>query len=47
MDEVVLIEVSRYDKRYEAEMYEAYLILSDYFGDKNLINDLPKRIKYF
>ena len=46
-DSVWLEKIASFNDRNEAELFELHLILEDYFSNKFLINDLPKRIKYF
>ena len=36
-----------FDKSLEAKRWEAYLVLGDYFGDKNLWQSIPTSFKYF
>lgn len=37
----------RFNQKSEAELYEAYIILKDYFGPKELWQTAPKKIRYY
>jgi predicted GIY-YIG superfamily endonuclease len=37
----------RFNKKSDAELYEAYIILKDYFGAKELWQAPPKNIRYY
>jgi predicted GIY-YIG superfamily endonuclease len=45
--ELTLTPIKSFDNRSDAMRYEAYLILKDYFSEKQLWNKPPRSIKYF
>ena len=39
--------IKSFENKFEALLYEAFLILTDYFSDKSLWNDPPRHVKYY
>ena len=46
-EDIVLNPMYEFSSLVDAERMECYLILKDYFGDNNLWQSKPKKIKYF
>ena len=45
--DITLNVYKRFNTKSEAELYEAYIILKDYFSAKELWQALPKKIRYY
>lgn len=46
-EKIILTPIYEFSSLVDAERYECFLILKDYFGDKNLWQSIPKKIKYY